>query len=122
MKFLADMGISAKTVIALINGGHDAVHLHDQNLESLPDPEIIVKAIYEHRILLVHDLDFGELIAQSKTNLPSVITFRLRNMSPDNVNKYLFKIIELYGKQLQKGCLISVIEGQIRIHELPIER
>ena len=86
MKFLADMGISPKTVAFLHALGHDAVHLSDQGLERLPDPGIVEKAHQEGRILLVHDLGFGELVAASGATLPSVITFRLRNMYPDRVN------------------------------------
>ena len=63
MKFLADMGISPKTVTFLHALGHDAVHLTEQGLERLSDPDIVVKARQEDRILLVHDLGFGELLA-----------------------------------------------------------
>lgn len=61
MKFLADMGISPKTVAFLHALGHDAVHLSDEGLERLPDPDIVAKARHEKRILLVHDLGFGEV-------------------------------------------------------------
>jgi len=44
MKFLADMGISPRTVKWLLTAGYDAVHLVDQGLERLPDDEIMVKA------------------------------------------------------------------------------
>ena len=44
MRFLADMGISPKTAAFLANLGHDAVHLNEQGLHSLPDPEILEKA------------------------------------------------------------------------------
>ncbi len=80
------------------------------------------KALKENRVLLVHVLDFGELLAFSKAKLPSVITFRLRNMNPNNVNRYLEKIITQYEEQIQKGCIVSVTEGQIRLRELPIWR
>src|SRR2546425_6113125 len=80
VKFLADMGISPKTVAFLYALGHDAVHLADQGLERLPDQGIVAKARQEGRIVLVHDLGFGELVAASGATLPSVITFRLRNM------------------------------------------
>ena len=39
----------------------------------LPDMKILVKAKEEGRILLTHDLDFGELLAASGGSLPSVI-------------------------------------------------
>jgi predicted nuclease of predicted toxin-antitoxin system len=44
VKFLADMGISLKTVAFLRALGHDAVHLADQGLERLPDRDIVAKA------------------------------------------------------------------------------
>jgi len=80
MKFLADMGISPKTCAFLRGLGHNAVHLHQKELYRLPDPAILEKARLEKRILLTHDLDFGELIAISGVDLPSVIIFRFRNI------------------------------------------
>ncbi len=59
MKFLADMGISPKTVTLLLGLGRDAVHLSEQGLERLPDPDIAEKARQEGRIVLVHDLGLG---------------------------------------------------------------
>ncbi len=44
MKFLADMGISLRTVAWLRDAGYDIVHLREQGLQSLPDEEILVKA------------------------------------------------------------------------------
>jgi len=63
VKFLADMGISLKTVAFLHALGHDALHLSEQGLERLPDRGIVEKARQERRIMLVHDLGFGELVA-----------------------------------------------------------
>jgi Domain of unknown function (DUF5615) len=45
VKFLADMGISLKTVAFLHSLGHDAVHLADQGLERLPDRDIVARII-----------------------------------------------------------------------------
>jgi len=50
----------------------------DQQLMKLPDAEILQKARSENRIVLTFDLDFGDLLAASGENLPSVIIFRLR--------------------------------------------
>ncbi len=41
MKFLADMGISPKTVTFLKNLEYDALHLHDQGLDRLEDSDIL---------------------------------------------------------------------------------
>ena len=122
MKFLADMGISPGVVAFLADEGHDAIHLHEQGLDRLPDSEILTKARNEARILLTHDLDFGELVAASGDRLPSVVIFRLRNMQPDQVNQYLRSVITEYRDSLEGGVIVSVNEGQIRSRVLPIKR
>ncbi|HHT9122033.1 MAG TPA: DUF5615 family PIN-like protein [Candidatus Wunengus sp. YC63] len=121
MKFLADMGISPKTVTFLQGLEQDVVHLHEQGFYRMTDFDILEKALCEKRILLTHDLDFGELIARSRARLPSIIIFRLRNMSPEKVNLHLHEIISKHQDALQQGVIISVTEGQIRIRLLPIE-
>ena len=121
MKFLADMGISPNTVAFLQGLGHDALHLHDQSLDRLPDPAILEKTRHEERILLTHDLDFGELVAASGAKLPSVIIFRLRNMRPEQVNLYLQGIITQHQAAIEEGAIISVTEGHIRVRVLPVK-
>ena len=53
------MGISASVALWLKTQGHDAVHLNDENLNTLPDNLIIEKAMNEDRIILTSDMDFG---------------------------------------------------------------
>ena len=120
MTFLADMGISPQTVAFLNDLGYDSVHLHKQNLDRLSDPDILAKARREQRIVLAHDLDFGELMAASKAKLPSIVIFRLHNMQPERVNQHLFQVIDQHSEALENGAIISVTEGQIRIRILPI--
>lgn len=120
MKFLADMGISPHVVDELRQRGHDAIHLQDQGLGKLPDPDILRKAREENRILLTHDLDFGELLAASGGNLPSVIIFRLKDMRSSNVGLHLFNLLEQESKALDKGVICSVTERRVRIRTLPI--
>jgi predicted nuclease of predicted toxin-antitoxin system len=121
MKFLADMGISPKTIKFLQQRGYDAIHLHEQGLYRLSDTAILTKAQDEQRVLLTHDLDFGELLAASGSKLPSVVIFRLRNMRPENVNGYLTTIILQYQRMLEEGAIISLMEGKIRIRSLPVK-
>jgi predicted nuclease of predicted toxin-antitoxin system len=120
MKFLLDMGISPKTADFLRNLGYDAIHLHDLESDRSTDPAVLQMARNEGRILLTHDLDFGELIAASGANTPSVIIFRLRNMNPRNVNRFLKGIITEHREALEKGAIASVTEGQVRIRLLPL--
>lgn len=114
------MGISPGTVAMLRAEGHDAVHLQEHALERLTDPVILAKAAREERILLTHDLGFGQLMASSGARLPAVIIFRLHNMRPECVNAHLLRILELHREALIQGAVISVAEGRIRLRPLPI--
>jgi predicted nuclease of predicted toxin-antitoxin system len=95
--------------------------LLDQGLHRLADRDILKKAKDEGRIVLTHDLDFGDLMAASGARLPSVIIFRLSNMSAANVNLYLDIILRQHEQALHEGVILSVTERRIRIRPLPIE-
>ena len=120
MKFLADMGISPRTVAFLRSQGHDATHLLDANLERLADADIMNKARLERSVLLTHDLDFGKLLAASSAELPSVIIFRLQNMRPEQVNRYVSAAVKEYENALTVGAILSVSEGRVRLRYLTV--
>jgi len=81
---------------------------------------ILEKARKEQCILLTHDLDFGDLLAASGANLPSVVIFHLRNMRPEHVNGHLLNVVSQYSTALENGAIVTVTEGQVRIRNLPL--
>jgi predicted nuclease of predicted toxin-antitoxin system len=52
VRFLADMGVSQRVVLWLMEHGHDAVHLREQGLQRLENGDIFAKAFRESRIIL----------------------------------------------------------------------
>ena len=72
-------------------------------------------------MILTHDLDFGRVVALSQSRLPSVITFRLSDMQPRQVNRYLAEVLNRFAEQLESGALVSVNEQAIRVRALPID-
>jgi len=120
MKFLADMGVSQRTVLWLRQMGHDAVHLREEKLHKLPDEQILEKGLREGRIVLTFDLDFGEIMAKAGSSCPSVIIFRLADGTPMNVNTHLQKVLQDNSDQLAAGAIISVEEKKHRVRLLPI--
>ncbi|MCC7201110.1 MAG: DUF5615 family PIN-like protein [Nitrospirae bacterium] len=121
MKFLADMGVSMSTVLALREHGHEAVHLREENLGRLPDGAIMEKARREGRIVLTFDLDFGDILAASAQTLPSVIIFRLHNQIPSSVTPKLLKVISKRSNELAEGAIIIVEDARYRLRRLPLE-
>lgn len=120
MKFLADMGISPRTVNWLRSQGYDAIHLVEQGLEKITDEAILSKAQKEQRIVLTVDLDFGFLLAITKASLPSVILFRLGNESREFIEERLTNVLEKCQDELSNGAIISVGDEYYRVRSLPI--
>lgn len=114
------MGISRDLAPVLSSLGFPCIHLHDENLDRLPDPLILEKARAENRVLITHDLDFAELAAASGERLPSVVLFRLRNMRPESVLLHLQRTLSQCGPALEAGAFVSVTESLIRVRTLPI--
>ncbi|MDD4237793.1 MAG: DUF5615 family PIN-like protein [Desulfotomaculaceae bacterium] len=119
MKFLADMGISNRTVEWLRQKGYDAIHLREEGLQRLSDQDVLLKAQRENRTILTMDLDFGYLVATSERNLPSIIIFRLSDERSEVVNRRLEKVLILCKHDIDAGVIISVNEKSIRARRLP---
>ena len=120
MRFLADMGISTRTIAWLHEQGHDAVHVREQGLQRASDETIMAKAYAERRIVLTMDLDFGYLLAVSGEQRPSVILFRLSDERAEVVNEHLAAVIAQCANDLEAGAIVSVSEAAIRVRRLPI--
>lgn len=114
-------GHFAAHVDFLRDAGHDAVHLVERGLSELGDSDILRLAREEERVLLVHDLDFSDLVAASQGKVPSVVVFRLRDMRPTRVNEHLKRVLERHQKELERGAIFSVTEGRIRWRSLPFD-
>lgn len=119
MRFLEDMGLAQSTVAVLSQMGHDAIHLTPSGLQRLTDSKNVEKSLQEKRIILTHDLNFGRIVALSQHRLPSVVTFRLADMRPVRVNTRLLEVLEHISDDLEAGALVTVFEGNFRVHRLP---
>ena len=115
------MGISLRVVENLNLHGYDTIHVSQIGMIKSSDSSILETAKTEKRIVLTHDLDFGDILASCKDISPSVIIFRLNDMRPNNVEKYLFEIIKSHSELLAEGIIASVNETKTRIRQLPIE-
>ena len=85
MRFLADAGISHRTVEFLRRGGHDAVHIRELAMQRAADRALAEKARVDRRVLLTFDLNFGEILALGVVDRPSVVIFRLADERADSV-------------------------------------
>jgi uncharacterized protein (DUF433 family)/predicted nuclease of predicted toxin-antitoxin system len=120
VKFLVDMGVSASTVRALKESGHDAIHAGEIGLDREPDRAILERGRTEGRIVLPFDLDFGDLLAAGGHALPSVIVFRLQDETPTSVASRLTRVIAERHIELSAGAIVVVEDARYRVRRLPI--
>ena len=122
MRFLADAGVSPRTVEFLRQLGHDAVHVRTLGLQRSPDLELVHRARADSRVVLTFDLDFGDILALGLLDKPSVILFRLADERAESVNHHLSTVLSERRAELEAGALILVEDTQYRVRKLPIGR
>lgn len=120
MNFVADAGISPRTVEFLREQGHDVVHVRDIGMQRAKDSEILELARSQDRIVLTFDLDFGDLLALGLSDKPSTIIFRLDDETAESVNTNLLTVLAQTESDLRDGALILVQEFRYRVRRLPI--
>lgn len=120
MRFLADMGVSMSSVVALRQVGHDVEHLSELGLIRLEDRMIVHRAREQGRIVITFDLDFGEIMALSQELYPSVILFRTRRQTPAAVTPRLLQVVRECESDLAKGAFVTVEDLGYRLRHLPI--
>jgi predicted nuclease of predicted toxin-antitoxin system len=122
MRFLADAGISPRTVELLKQLGHEATHVRTLGLQRAPDAQVIQRARSDRSIVLTFDLDFGDLLALGVLDKPSTIIFRLADERADSVNRRLTTVLTERRGELDSGALILVEDTRYRVRKLPIRR
>jgi predicted nuclease of predicted toxin-antitoxin system len=120
MRFLADAGISPKTVQHLRRARHDVVHVRDLAMQRASDQSIADRARADARIVLTFDLDFGTVLALGVVDRPSVVIFRLSDERAEAVNRRLEAVLSEQGPALQSGALVLVEDARYRVRLLPI--
>ena len=76
MKFLLDQNLSPRLAELLTTADHSAQHVRDIGLSTSSDQDILAAAEQAGAVLHSADTDFGELLAHSNANGPSVILLR----------------------------------------------
>ena len=122
MRFLANAGVSPKTVDFLKQLGHEAVHVRTLGLERAADRVLIDRALADSSVVVTFDLDFGDILALGVLDKPSVIICRLADERADSVNRQLATVLAERLAELEAGALILVEDTRYRVRKLPIGR
>lgn len=122
MKFLLNVNIPPSLCELLDNQGHTSRHISLVGKATAKDTEIIEIAKENNETIITHDLDYGSLLAFSNESKPSVIIFRVHQLSKEicfNLIQENWKNIENF---LESGAIVIIEQESLRIRALPIKK
>jgi len=119
MRLLLDMNLPLTMAERLRYEGHDAAHIREIGLGSLPDHEIFARAADERRIIVTLDLDFGEIAGLAGATGATVVMLRLRFARQDYLRQRLQAAIVEAAEALEAGATVVVEDARIRIRRMP---
>jgi predicted nuclease of predicted toxin-antitoxin system len=119
VKIVVDMNLPTLWVDALRSAGIEAVHWSTVGSPNSPDEDIVSYADSNESIILTRDLDFGEYVATSGRNGPSIVQLRARRGVPALHAKLVIKALLETREALEQGALVTIDADRVRVRLLP---
>src|SRR5712692_12099326 len=109
MKVLVDMNLSPGWANFLAEAGFEAVHWSDVGEGNAPDSELMQWAAERGYVVLTADLDFGAILAATRSRRPSVVQVRSDILTPRAIGKAVVSALRQARQDLLlDGALISI--------------
>ena len=105
---------------ALATAGHDVVHIHDRGLDGHVDDDVLGLARKERRVLISANTDFGEILARSGAELPSLVLLRQGNRTVEHRAATLLANLPQVSDDLQAGAVVVLTDDRVRVRRLPL--
>ncbi len=115
MQFKIDENLPIEIAELLINAGHDAKTVNDQQLQGSKDPILIEVCKSEQNVLITLDTDFSDIRAYPPEEFSGIIVLRVRIQAKHHVIKVFRGIIPLIGREPLLQHLWIVEETRVRI-------
>jgi predicted nuclease of predicted toxin-antitoxin system len=120
VKFLLDEKQSPNIADLLAEAGHDAVHVRDLDMKGSPDVAVLATARGDDRVVISADTDFGELLAASNADGPSVLLLRRQQQRrAHEIASLILANLGEVAQDLQSGAVVVLDDDRVRIRSLP---
>jgi predicted nuclease of predicted toxin-antitoxin system len=119
MKIVLDMNLSPKRNVLLTNAGFESVHWSSLGASDTPDADIASYAAANDSVVITNDLDFGMILVDRNTSMPSIIQLRLDDVRPTAAGQLVLAALLRYADDLAKGAFLTVEDRRTRIRPSP---
>jgi predicted nuclease of predicted toxin-antitoxin system len=120
MKLLLDQGLPRSAAEDLRQAGIDTLHVGEIGLATAEDAEILQRGREDARIVVTLDADFHALLARSGSVDPSVIRIRIEGLRSPALVRLVQTVLGQCDEDLERGAVVTVQPGRIRIRRLPL--
>jgi predicted nuclease of predicted toxin-antitoxin system len=120
MKLVVDVSLSPTWIDVLTKHGWPTVHWSAIGDPRAKDRDVMKWARDNQHVVFTHDLDFGTLLALTRTAGPSVIQTRAHDVLPEHLGHVVVHAIQTYQKELEQGAIVTVDELRAKVRVLPI--
>ena len=121
LRLLFDVGVGRRAEEAAIALGHDVVAVRDLD-PTMPDEEILHRAVLEDRIVVTMDQDFGTLVyLEGRPRPPGVLLLRLDDASGQAKASALQAVLAQHAESLI-GSFAVLQRDRLRVRPLPESR
>lgn len=119
IKFLLDANLSPETSVFLRSLNFGVKSILEEGLGQISDEAVIKLAKKEKRIIVTHDLDFGEIYHFKEEGKIGILVLRLKSQTVESTNKVLGKFLqsELVKKKKLEKSLIILSESSYRAYK-----
>ena len=122
MKFLLDQNVSPALVGLLADADHLAEHVRDLGMREAPDDVVLAATRDAGAVLISSDTDFGELLARSNANGPSVILLRRQEgRRASKIASLIVANLKAVADDLASGAIVVLDDDRVRIRSLPLQ-
>lgn len=120
MKILVDMNLSPDWCEILRRQGWEAAHWSVVGDARASDSAIMAYAKDKGYVVFTHDLDFGAILAATRTLAPSVVQIRAQDVMSIEFQKPAIETLRQFQRELEGGALVVVDASRARVRILPL--
>jgi predicted nuclease of predicted toxin-antitoxin system len=120
MKLLIDMNLSPRWVATFTAASIQSVHWSAVGSLCATDAEIMTYAKAHDFVVITHDLDFGNILASTHAEKPSVVQIRAENITPEAIATPVIAALRQMAAELEDGALVTIDPLRTRLRMLPL--